>query len=496
MALIISIDQSTSGTKGLVWDETGHLLSRADLPHRQIRNDRGWISHDPEEIYRNAVEAVRGALQKAGLDPRDAAVLGIANQRETALAWDRTTGRPFCDAIVWQCGRAADFLRTIETADFAAQVRNITGLYLSPYFSGTKFGWILANVQEARDALGHKKLCCGTIDAWLVFKMTSGAAFKTDFSNASRTQLLDLGRLCWNETLAAAFGLDTDALPELCRSDSFFGETTLEGLFPKPIPIHGVLGDSHGALFANRCFSPGSAKVTYGTGSSIMMNAGSRRPPSGDGVVTSLAWALSDKVDYALEGNINYTGAVIKWLAEDMGLIASPGEAEHIAGSVKSAGGVYLVPAFSGLGAPWYAEKARAAILGMNRGTGRAEIVRAAEESIAYQIRDVVEALNRAAEQPIQMLKADGRPARDAFLMQFQADMLGMDIAVSDLEERSGAGAAWCAARGCGLIPGDAVFSSGGERLVHPRMRRERADQLYGGWKEAVAAAAAYNTEA
>jgi glycerol kinase len=486
MGYIVSVDQSTVGTKAMVWDDRGRLLGREDLPHRQIKNEKGWISHDPEEIYRNTLGAVKKALEKAAVDPGKVSVIGISNQRETAVVWDRETGKAFCDAVVWQCGRAADFVKRISYPGFAEKVRALTGLYLSPYFSAAKFGWVIDNYPEAKEALKRDTLCCGTMDSWLVFKMTGGRSFKTDFSNAGRTQLLDLDTLAWNGELVNAFGLKTGCLPEICMSDAYYGETTLETLFEKPVPIHGVLGDSHAALFGNRRHDPGMAKVSYGTGSSIMMNTGRIRPSPGAGVVANLAWGMGGKVDYALEGNINYSGAIIKWLVEDVGLIGSPGEAGQIAASVTGTGGVYLIPAFSGLGAPWFDDSVRAAMVGMNRGTGKAQIVRAAEESIAYQIKDVIRAMDASTGRPLSHIMADGGATRDPFLMQFQADILGIELRVSGLKELSSAGAAYCAAIGAGFSSKEALFSEAGSRLVRPAMEAAEAERLYGGWRNAL----------
>jgi glycerol kinase len=492
MAYIVSIDQSTSGTKGLLWDDRGILLARTDLSHRQITGPRGWVSHDLKEIYANTVKAVKLALEQGGVESGEVAAIGISNQRETAAAWDRKTGEPFCDAVVWQCGRAAELVREIDQGGFAGRVRDITGLYLSPYFSGPKFAWMIRNCPEARAALDRGNLCCGTVDAWLIFALTGGRSFKTDYSNASRTQLLNLDRLDWSGPLVEAFGLKPEALPEICPSDSLFGETTMGGLFKKPVPIHGALGDSHASLFALRCREPYSAKTTYGTGSSVMMNAGKARPRPGEGIVASLAWGMGGSVEYVLEGNINYSGAVIKWLVEDMEYLSSPREAGLLAATVEDTGGVYLVPAFTGLGAPWFKDSARAAIVGLNRGTRKAHLIRAAEECIAYQIRDVVEAINASIPRPLSVLRIDGGGTGDRFLTQFQADILNMEIETSGLGELSGAGAAWCAALGRGLVPGDGTFFQAGASTIRPAMEGERREALYRGWRRAVAGAASW----
>ncbi len=470
MSFILSIDQSTSATKALLWDINGKLLSRKDIPHQQITNDLGWVEHNPMEIYLNTLKAIKF------LGETDIAVLGISNQRETAVCWDRETGLPLYNAIVWQCARATDVVENID----AAMVREKTGLQLSPYFSAAKFGWMAKHVKAVQAAMEKGTACFGTVDSWLIFKLTG--AFKTDYSNASRTQLLNLHTLKWDEDLVGAFGLQMNCLPEICMSDSLFGMTDLSGLLAKSIPLHGVMGDSHAALFGNQCFAFDTAKATYGTGSSVMMNAGTDYLTPPDGVVTSLAWGLDNQVTYVLEGNINYTGAVTKWLVEDVELVLSSKEAGTIARTVDSTGGVYLVPAFSGLGAPYFNSDARAALVGMNRATKKAHIVRAAEECIAYQIKDVVEAMGA----PLSVLRADGGPTRDQFLMQFQADMLNIPIEISETEELSGLGAAYCAAIGAGLNTRETLFKNQTRRTITPTMKSEQRRALYEGWKNAI----------
>lgn len=484
MKVILSIDQSTAGTKGLVWNTRGELLARADVPHKQITNTQGWVEHDPDEIFGNTLKAAQLALEKSGTDPENVAVVGLANQRETAVCWDRKTGKPLYNAIVWQCARAADIIATVEQAGLAQEVRSRTGLTLSPYFSAAKYGWMLRHVPEIAQALQRGTLCCGTIDSWLIYKLTGH--FRTDYSNASRTQLLNLHKLQWDEELATVFGLSMACLPEICFSDSVFGYTDFSGLLPRPVAIQGVLGDSHAALYANGCWESGMAKATYGTGSSVMMNAGKSLPRPGEGVVTSLAWGMKESVSYVLEGNINDTGAVIKWLADDLNLIPDVKIAGKIARTVDDTGGVYLIPAFSGLGAPYFNDRARAAFLGMNRGTKRAHLVRAAEECIAYQICDVVEAINLSSDNKISVLRADGGPSHDAFLMQFQADILNIPVEVSMKEELSGFGAAACAAISAELADTDTYFASQNRATVLPRMDAQKREAKYTGWLKAV----------
>lgn len=477
MSTILSIDQSTSGTKALLFDGDGALLGRSDLPHEQKINHLGWVSHDPLEIWENTLLAVRNLLAETGADPAEIAAVGISNQRETALVWDRDTGLPVADAVVWQCARGAEVCTRLE--GHAKTVREKTGLNLSPYFPAAKWAWIL----EHTPGLEGKNLCAGTIDSWLVFKLTG--QFKTDYSNASRTQLFNINTLEWDGELCGLFGVDPAMLPQVCYSDSRFGETDFEGLLPRPVPIHGVLGDSHGALFGQGCLTPGMSKATYGTGSSVMMNVGEKPVFSEKGVVTSLAWGMNGRVDYVLEGNINYTGAVIKWVVDDLQLLSSSKESGRVAREANQEDTTYLVPAFTGLGAPYWKSGAKAVLCGMTRSTGRAEIVKAAEECIAYQIADVVNAMSADSGVEIGELRVDGGPTRDSYLMQFQSDLLNIPVAVPDKEELSGIGAAYCAGIACGLYTRQ-VFSRMERTRFSPQRDSEWRERRYGGWKKAV----------
>ena len=481
--MILSIDQSTSATKAMLWGLDGRALTRADVAHRQITNAQGHIEHDPMEILNNTYKAAKRAITAAGVEPSAVDVIAISNQRETAVCWDKVTGEPLHNAIVWQCARATDIVNSVRAAGLEGEVQGRTGLALSPYFSAAKFGWMVRHVQGVADAMKLNRLCCGTIDSWLVFKLTG--AFKTDLSNASRTQLFDLQGLAWDEGLIEAFGLTPACMPEPCMSDSLFGMTDLGGILPRRIPIHAVMGDSHAALFGNQCFEPSMAKATYGTGASVMMNVGAALIKPASGVSASLAWGINGKAEYVLEGNINYAGAVMQWLMEDVGMLNDIAGGGEVARSVSDTGGVYLVPAFSGLGAPYFNSGARAAWLGMNRGTNKAHLIRAAMESIAYQVRDVIEAINQCAPQPITTLRADGGATKDGFLMEFQAGMLGMDIEVSHTEELSSMGAAFCAAIGAGLTSRD-IFTGQGRRRVKASMDEQTRNRLYAGWQDSV----------
>nr|AHF25963.1 carbohydrate kinase, FGGY-like protein [uncultured bacterium Contigcl_1556] len=473
---VLSVDQSTQGTKAMIFDEWGRMLNRADLPHKQIVNDLGWVSHDPEEIYRNTLKVVRLAAEKAGIDPAGIACMGISNQRETTVAWDKNTGKPVCDAIVWQCARAVDVCAEVEKTGIGDLVREHTGIPISPYFPAAKMAWILQNVPEAKDLAEKHQLCLGTIDAWLVWKLTG--QYKTDYSNASRTQLFNIRTLQWDREICAAFGVDADDLPAVTDSDAVFGETDLGGWLPRKIPICGVLGDSHAALFGHGCLDTGMTKATYGTGSSIMMNIGPDFIASQNGLVTSLAWKYQGWVSYAMEGNLNYTGAVITWLKDSLGLIASAGETEAFAKASHSADTTCLVPAFTGLGAPYWKSDARAMLWGMSRTTGRNEIVRAALDSIAFQIHDVITAMEKDTGICLPVLWVDGGATRNKYLMQFQSDILNTPVSCPEAEELSGIGAAMMAGLSRGFYD-RSVFHTMGYTLFEPMMKNaERNDKL------------------
>ncbi|MDY3016863.1 MAG: glycerol kinase [Blautia sp.] len=482
---LIGIDQSTQGTKALLFDQKGNLIKRTDKAHKQIINEKGWVSHDPEEIYRNTLEAVKNLVQESGIPAGDIVGVGISNQRETSLAWDRSTGEPLGQAIVWQCARAVDICEKVEQAGQAEKVRNHTGINLSPYFPASKIAWILENVEGAREKAVTGNICHGTIDTWLIYKLTGGKEYKTDYSNASRTQLFNIFELKWDKEICELFGIDPANMAEVCDSDSCFGETDFDGFLPHPVPIHGVLGDSHGALFGQGCLKPGMTKSTYGTGSSIMMNIGENPVLSTHGVVTSLAWSMNGKVNYVLEGNLNYTGAVITWLKDDMKLISSPGETQNLAQEASRDDTTYLVPAFSGLGAPYWDSRATAAVVGMTRTTKKPELVKAAVECIAYQITDIVNAMSEDAGVKVGELRVDGGPTRNRYLMQFQSDMTRAAVQVPDAEELSGMGPAFAAGIALGMWD-ENIFNKLSRTKYEPQMNENEAQKKYLGWKKAV----------
>jgi len=483
---IISIDQSTQGTKALLFDGSGTLIKRTDKPHKQIINDQGWISHDPDEIYSNTITVVRELIEKSKVSRDKIIGVGISNQRETAMAWDRTTGQPFGEAIVWQCSRAVDICERIEKQGHTGKIRQRTGINLSPYFPAAKIAWILENEPGAKEAAEAQTVCHGTMDSWLVYKLTEGKVYQTDYSNASRTQLFNIFELKWDIEICRLFGINPDDLPVVCDSNGYFGSTDFAGVMPHPIPIRSVLGDSHGALFGQGCLEPGMMKTTYGTGSSVMMNVGEEAVVSNRGVVSSLAWCMDGKVNYVLEGNLNYTGAVITWMKDDLGLIESSGETAELAAGAADDDQLYLVPAFSGLGAPYWDSRASAAISGMTRITGKAEIVRAGLECIAYQITDIIQAMSQDAGIAAAELRVDGGPTRNPYLMQFQSDIARMPVQIPESEELSGIGAAYAAGLALGIWD-QSIFKVIRRTAYEPLMDQEVRDRKYQGWERAVA---------
>ena len=482
---VLSVDQSTQGTKALLFDNQGRLICRTDKPHRQITDEHGWVEHDPEEIYANTLQVIREVAEKAGIDKKEISVLGISNQRETSVCWNRETGRPVCNAIVWQCARGAAICEELEKAGYGKRVKQKTGIPLSPYFPAAKLAWIFRNVEDTAEKAKEGKIAVGTIDSWLIWRLTGGKRHQTDYSNASRTQLFNLRTLSWDPELLAIFGIPQECMAMVTDSDGDFGETDLDGWLDRPIPIRGVLGDSHGALLGQGCLMPGMVKATYGTGSSIMMNIGEDPVFSDLGIVTSLAWKIRGKVHYVLEGNINYTGAVITWLKDDLKLIGHPGETEALARAAAEGDTTYLIPAFTGLGAPYWDSRAKACLCGMTRTTGKNEVVRAALDCIAYQIADIVTAMGKSAKTQISELRVDGGPTRNGYLMQFQSDLLGIPVQVPDQEELSGIGAAYAAGLSVGTYD-DKVFTRLKRKSYIPEMPEKERRSKLAGWQEAV----------
>ena len=481
---ILAVDQSTQGTKGLIFDNKGRLVARADRLHRQIIDDRGYVEHDPIEILYNTYAVCTDVVRKAGIEPGSILAMGISNQRETTVAWDKKTGHPIMNAIVWQCSRAAGTAE--KHRDEAEDIRRKTGMILSPYFPAAKMQWIMEHVPEATRLQENGSLAMGTIDAWLVFNLTGGKSFKTDYSNASRTQLFNIHNLEWDEGLLKSFGISSNVLPEVVMSDSVFGMTTINGFLSDPIPICGVLGDSHGALFGQNCRKEGQLKATYGTGSSVMMNIGRSIKLSDNGLVTSLAWGRNGKVEYVFEGNLNYTGAVITWLKDEVGLITEPADTKELAQSANKEDRTYFVPAFTGLGSPYWDPDATGMFTGITRTTGKKELVKACVECIAYQITDLINLMRADAGLTISSIRVDGGPTANEYLMQFQSDIADCKVQIPKLRELSGMGAAYMAGISAGLFDEENIFDCIEYTEYLPAMQDEAREQLISGWKDAV----------
>ncbi len=483
MEYVIAVDQSTQSTKALLFREDGTLVSSAALSHGQIYPQEGWVEHDPEELYRHTVAVIRQVAAKAD----GPCSLALTNQRETVVVWNRLTGEPVSNAVVWQCMRGRDFCEKLRGEHKDALVKSRTGLLIDPYFSASGVRWILDNVSGACEAAGRGDLLMGTVECWLIWKLTGGRVHATDYTNASRTLLFNIHTLAWDAEMLDLFGIPGSMLPDALPCDAVFGETTVEGTFPTPVRIAGVLGDSHGALVGQMCFSEGLGKATYGTGSSVMVNIGESFADAPEGLVTSVGFAAFGKVFYAFEGNIHCTGATVSWLKDQLELISSPGEIESVATSVPDNGGVYFIPAFAGLGAPWWHPEARAQISGMTLGTTRAHVCRAALESIGYQVADLVKAMTETAGVPLREIRVDGGPTRNRFLMQFQSDLLQVPVVRSEVEDASAFGAFVMNGFALGRWQSfdEALQVWHGDRPVFPQPY-ETVSEAYLGWQNAV----------
>ncbi len=488
MRYILAVDQSTSATKSLLYDESGRVLDKVSREHRQIYPQPGWVEHDAEEIWQNTIAVLRELAERNSQQFKDAICLSLTNQRETIVVFDRTTGQPLYNALVWQCRRGDPLCRELAEAGHGDRITQLTGLRLDTYFSASKLTWLVRNQPAIREKLAAGDALIGTIDAYLIYRLTGGKTFATDYTNASRTLLFDIGKLRWDEGLCELFETPISALPEVRESSGQFGETTLDGLLQKPLPICGVMGDSQASLFAQRCYEAGTAKVTFGTGSSVLLNIGNRLRYSASGAVSTIAWVYQGRPTYCFEGLVNYSAATVAWLKEQLGLIASAKDAESLSMAAEDNGGVYLVPAFSGLSAPYWSPTAKAAIVGLTAHSNRNHIVRAAEESIAYQLRDILDMMKSDAGMPLCCIHADGGPTADRFLMQFTADVAGVELQVSDVPDCSPLGAVMAGMLGAGLRRSlDELADWPREmRVYRPTMPAEQVERYYAGWKAAV----------
>jgi glycerol kinase len=482
----MALDQGTTSSRAILFDQAGAVAAVEQVEFPQHFPQPGWVEHDPEEIWDSQLAAARGALARAGASAADVAAIGITNQRETAVVWERASGAPVHRAIVWQSRQTVPICDELRARGLEDEVRRRTGLVIDAYFSGTKIRFILDAVPGAQERAERGELAFGTVDSWLLHKLTKGRVHATEYSNASRTLVYNVHELDWDELLLGELRIPRAILPEVCDTSGVFGTTDPEW-FGAEIPIAGVAGDQQAALFGQGCFAPGRAKNTYGTGSFLLMNTGSEAPSSKSGLLTTIGWGIGGQIEYALEGSIFVTGSAVQWLRDGLGLIRDAAETEGLAASVEDAGGVYLVPAFVGLGAPYWDERARGALVGLTRGTSREHLVRATLEAIAYQTRDVVECVHADSGLALEALRVDGGASANDFLMQFQADVLGVRVERPALIETTAKGAASLAGLAVGFWRDRSEVESAGELTVfEPAMQEARREELYAGWKRAV----------
>ncbi|WP_248925251.1 glycerol kinase GlpK [Paenibacillus hamazuiensis] len=483
---VIALDQGTTSCRAIVFNKQGQIVSMAQQEFTQIFPQSGWVEHDAGEICRVQLEVLRRAVKD--ISAADIAAIGITNQRETTVVWDRATGKPLYNAIVWQCRRSSGICRTLKENGFEPTIRRKTGLVLDPYFSGTKLKWLLDEHPEIRAKADAGEALFGTIDSWLIWNLTEGAVHMTDFSNASRTMLFNIHTLDWDDEILAEFGIPRSMLPVVKPCSEVYGYTKVLGGESAGIPISGAAGDQQAALFGQGCFAEGMAKNTYGTGCFILKNTGEKPVASQKGLLTTIAWGLGGKVTYALEGSVFIGGAVVQWLRDGLGIVDNAAETEAIARSVEDTGGVYFVPAFTGLGTPYWDPHARGIMTGLTRATGRAHIVRAALEAIAYQSRDVLQVMEEESGIRLPELRVDGGAVKNGFLMQFQADLLGVSVTRPKVNETTALGAAYLAGLAVGFWSGLDEIQTLWEldRTFAPEKDDEFRERTYSGWQKAV----------
>ncbi|MBX3084326.1 MAG: glycerol kinase GlpK [Anaerolineae bacterium] len=484
---ILALDQGTTSSRAIVFNEQGRAVATAQKEYPQIYPQPGWVEHNPTDIWSSQISVATEAIARAGIHSADIAAIGVTNQRETTLIWDRKTGQPIYNAIVWQCRRTADRCEQLKGEGHAADIRAKTGLVVDAYFSGTKAAWILDHVPGSRERAARGELCFGTVDTWLLWNLSGGKLHITDVSNASRTMLYNIHTQQWDADMLKLLNVPAEMLPEVKPSSLAYGETDPQ-LFGVAIPLAGIAGDQQAATFGQTCFTPGMVKNTYGTGCFMLMNTGKRAVESLGGLLTTIGWRVGDETIYALEGSVFIAGAAVQWLRDELGLISNSAESEGLAKSVSDAGGVYVVPAFVGLGAPHWDGYARGAIVGLTRGSNRAQIVRATLESIAYQTRDVVEVMVKDAGLKLEALRVDGGVTANAWLMQFQADMLGVPVQVPATAETTALGAAYLAGLAVGYWQSPTQIAAQWQvaQSYEPRMNADQRDSLYRGWQKAV----------
>ena len=482
---VMALDQGTTSSRAIIFDEHQNIVNMAQKEFTQHYPKAGWVEHDPLEIYASQYGVLVEVLARSGMEAGEISAIGITNQRETTIVWDKNTGRPVYNAIVWQCRRTSDFCTNLVERGYADEIRAKTGLLIDAYFSATKIKWILDNVEGARERAERGELLFGTVDTWLIWKLTGGAAHVTDVTNASRTMLFNIHTLEWDKDICALLDIPMCMLPKVCDSSMVYGAARIGGA---EIPIAGAAGDQQAALFGQTCFARGDVKNTYGTGCFMLMNTGDTPVESKNGLLTTVAVGLNGKATYALEGSVFVGGAVIQWLRDELKLINESADSEYFANKVKDSAGVYVVPAFTGLGAPYWDMYARGAILGLTRGAGRNHIIRAALEGIAYQTLDVLKAMQADSGVQFKELKVDGGASANNLLMQFQADIAGVTVRRPMIRETTALGAAYLAGLATGVwrdlndIKGQWTL----DKLYEPQMEAARARELVDGWHKAV----------
>ena len=491
---VLALDQGTTSSRAILFDQGGNCVGVAQKEFPQIYPKPGWVEHDPMEIWGSQSGVAREVLDKAGVRSAEVAAIGITNQRETTVVWEKATGKPVCNAIVWQCRRTAAICDELKAKGLEPYIREHTGLIVDAYFSATKLKWILDNVPGARERASNGELLFGTIDTWLIWNLTRGKVHVTDYSNASRTMLFNITTLQWDKKLLAELNIPACILPEVKPSCGVYGHTDAEMFGGVPIPIAGDAGDQQAALFGQACFADGMVKNTYGTGCFMLMNTGEQRVPSKNGLLTTIAWGVDGKITYALEGSIFVAGAAIQWLRDELKLIESAEQSEAMANAVADSNGVYVVPAFVGLGAPYWDMYARGVIVGLTRGANRNHIVRATLESMAYQTRDVLQAMEEDSGIRVKALKVDGGAVVNNFLMQFQSDILGVRVDRPQIAETTAMGAAFLAGLAVGFWKDKEEIAEKWkvDRSFAPAMSDELREKKCRGWKKAVACACAW----
>ena len=484
---ILAFDQGTTSSRAIIFNHNGEIVEVAQTEFKQIYPNAGWVEHDPNEIIETQLEVAKTVIKKAKIDILEIAAIGITNQRETTVVWDKETGEPIYNAIVWQCRRTAEICEELKEAGLETYIRETTGLVIDAYFSGTKVKWILDNVKGAREKADKGNLLFGTIDSWLVWKLTNGKVHITDYSNASRTMLYNIKELKWDDKLLKALDIPKSMLPDVKDSSYVYGSTK-EDIFGVEIPISSVIGDQQSALFGQGCFEKGMVKNTYGTGCFILMNTGKEAVISRKGLITTIAWGINGNIEYALEGSIFMGGATIQWLRDELQLIKNSAESEKYANEVDDTGGVYLVPAFTGLGAPYWDMYARGTIVGMTRGTKKSHIIRAALEAIAYQSLDVISAMEAESDIKVKTLRVDGGATANEFLMNFQADILQVNVERPKIVETTALGAAYLAGIAVGFWKDKNEINKEIEidKVFKPKMKVADSKNKYKMWEKAV----------